>query len=175
MAGKSTDQYANMASIEIVESAANTLTYKKLETGVALFEKVAWIIHRIEYFMDINAALYNATGDVLGVALCAANSITSILDDAAFANPILIDIALITRVDLGAAASGFFELKPLVKDFSSLPGGGLIVPPAPLYGAAQGVGLTGATTSLLKIFYTIKDLSPDDYWQLVEARRTLSA
>jgi hypothetical protein len=166
------DKFANQAVITVTESAANTLTFKKLETGVSLFEKVAWVIHRIEWFMNnFGPGTFNTSGDILLLALTVANNMTTIaLDD-----PQVLDMLRVAREDYGTAASGIITHHPIVKDFSSLPGGGLIVPPNPLYAAAVGTGLAGATTSLVKLFYTTYPLAADDYWELVDSRRMIAS
>ena len=164
-----------MATITVTESAANTLTFKKLETGMSLFEKYAWIISRIEYFFTFNGTLFNATADTLAVAVTTSNVRTTIMTSATFTDVSVLDMIQVTRTDLGAAATGMMSILPLVKDFSSLPGGGIISPPAPLYGAAEGSGLVSATTTIIKMYYTVLELGTDDYWELVEARRLLTA
>jgi hypothetical protein len=157
----------------VVESAANTLTYKKLETGFSLFDKQAWIIHRIEYVLDER---FNSTADTLDVALCSANTRASIADNGAFTDPAILDKVKWIRTDLGAAATGILYTQPqIVKDFTNLPGGGLIVPPTPIYGAAQGTGLAAATTNIIRFFYTVIELSTDQFWELVESRRSVTA
>lgn len=173
--GKMQDKFANIASIAVTESAANTLTYKKLETGVSMFEKYAWIINRVDYFFDPAAANFNGTGDTLAIALMANNVRTSIQTSATFQDMAVLDMIWVSRQDYGAAATAILHYSPFTKDFSSLPGGGLIVPPAPLYGAAQGSGLVSAATVVIKMYYTILELATDEYWELVEARRLLSA
>lgn len=172
MPGKTpTDSFANQAVLTLTESAANTLTFKKLETGVSLFDKVAWIIHRIEYFFYTAAANFNHDTDNLKLGLCTSNTITSLsLTDAN-----ILDLLEVARIDYGAAASGMLVMRPHFKDFTNLPGGGLIVPPSPLYGACQGSGLVSATTSYLKFYYTVKELATEEYWELVEARRIIAS
>lgn len=175
MAGPKAEMYPNVATIELTESAANTLTYVQLQTGVSMQEKVAWIIHRIEYYLDLLSGTLNTDGDSLTVALLNSNRFTTIASAVTYKDPAWIDGAIARRVDLGAAASGFLTIAPMVKDFTNLPGGGMLIPPIPVFGAIQGVGLGAAGHSLMKLFYTVKTLSTDEYWELVEARRTLSA
>lgn len=173
MATKKGDSYANMATIVVQESAANTLTYKKLETGFSLFDKQAWIIHRIEYVMDEK---FNSTADTLDIALCCANTRTTIADLATFTDPTILDKVKMIRTDIGVAASGFYYTQPqIVKDFTNLPGGGLICPPTPMYGAAQGTGLSAASSSIIRFFFTVVELSAEQYWELVESRRSVTA
>lgn len=170
MAGE--DKFANYAIISVVESAANTLTFKKLETGISLNEKVAWIINRVEYLSNqINATIFNATGDSLDFGMSLSNAFTT----PNLAENTIIDCNKFTRIDIGASASGEMQLQPWVKDFSALPGGGIIVPPTPLYLYAMGTGLTGVAAMTARIHYTLKTLKIDEYWELVEARRVLSS
>jgi len=172
---RATDKFANIASITLQESAANTLTFAKLETGVALFEKMAWIIHRLEilYSTDI-ASVFNANADFTLVALCATNQITSIAGGATITNPAILYGRKFSRVDFGTAASGFVREEPFVVDFSTLPGGGLIVPPNPIYGAIQGNSEAAAALVYLRLYYTQYALAESEYWELVEARRIIS-
>lgn len=172
---KGQDMFANMATIVCTESAANTLTYKKLETSIGTFDKIAWVVHRIEYHMFSTFADFNTTADNVMVAFMTGNTRSTLQTSAMFTDPQVLDCMQITRLDLGAAASGMLIMHPIVKDFTSLPGAGLIIPPAPLYGAVQGSGMANPTTIVLRIYYTVKELATDEYWELVEARRLLTA
>lgn len=172
MAVEQKDKFANQAMIRCVESAANTLTFKKLETGISLFDKVAWVISRIEYLLSMATyGYFNSTADVLAFGLTTVDTLTT-LD---IANSAVLDYNYIGRIDLGTAASGGFFFQPFVKDFAALPGGGLIVPPNPIYLAGVGTGLSTASTIVAKMFYTQIVLKPEEFWELVEARRMISA
>lgn len=166
------DKFANYAIITCLESAPNTLTFKKLETGISITEKVAWIIHRIEYFLGaIAAAQFNADQDAQVFGLSVSN---------AFATPQLtentiLDLNSLIRVDLGAAATGSWERQPYTKDFTQLPSGGLLVPPTPLYLFNKGTSLVAASTVTARLHYTTRALVVDEYWELVESRRVLES
>ena len=171
--GKRIDSFANLATIQVTETAANTLTYRKLDTGFSLFEKVAWIIHRIEYVIDER---FNGTGDTMDVALMTANTRTTIADNATFTDASVIDKIKWVRTDIGVAATGLYYVQPqIVKDFTNLPGGGLIVPPTSIYAGAQGTGCASAGTNTVRFFFTVKELQEAEYWQLVESRRSVSS
>ena len=166
------DTFANYAIIYVAESAANTLTFKKLETGISIHDKMAWIFNRIEYSISqAFSALFNGTGDDLRFGFSVANSWTS----ATHVEESIIDFNKIVREDIGAAASGLYQVSPVIKDFSTLPGGGLMVPPVPLYLWAVGTGLAAAATVTARISYTARAVSIDEYWELVEARRVISS
>jgi hypothetical protein len=165
------DTFANQAVITATESAANTLTFKKLETGVSLFDKVAWIIHRIEYFFFMNATNWNGADDNLSMAIVAANNLTAL----SLTDPNVLDLFQVSRQDYGTAASMVPGFRPTVKDFATLPGGGLITVPNPIYGAVQGSGLVAAQTVYIKFFYSVLELKVEQYWELVEARRIIAS
>ena len=74
----------------------------------------------------------------------------------------------------GTPANFAFMDIPIVVDFSTLPGGGIIVPPNPLYLAAKGLGLGAAQSVSVRFWYTNIALKPEEYWELVESRRIIS-
>ena len=164
-------QFANQALLNLIESAANTLTFLKLETGISISEKIAWIVSRVEYFTTFNAAIFDASGDHLAFGLSVGNAFAapSVLERA------ILDFNDIAREDLGAAASGIFSKTPYLKDYSTLPRGGLLVPPAPFYAWCKGTGLTAAATIHVRLYYTTLTLTTEDYWELVESYRPLTA
>jgi hypothetical protein len=165
------DQFANLAVITVAEAVAGTLAFKKLETGISLFEKLAWILHRVEYEYDVNATQFNTSGDAMECGLSTSDQISSI----ASTNAAVIDRFRCMRADYGTAASSYLFTSPFVKDFTNLPGGGIIVPPNPLYAFVKGTGLAAVAGYTIRIFYTNKPLEPDQFWELVEARRIISA
>lgn len=172
MAKQQSDKFANQAVITVTESAINTLTFKKLETGISLFEKMAWLIARMEYYVfDLSGTQFNAAADSLEIALTATDQLSAI----PLTNAAVLDYLKYTRSDIGAAASGYISPQPYVKDFSTLPGGGLLVPPNPLYLAAKGTSLVAVSTVTAKILYTNYELSTEEYWELVESRRIISS
>lgn len=168
----STDQFANQAIISMVESAANTLTFKKLESGISISDKVAWVINRVEYFSsDFQDTNFNGKDDLALFGLSVSNSWSA----ATLTETTIIDFNAVYRRDFGTAATGLFQTMPIVKDFSQLPGGGILVPPVPLYGWVSSSGVVNAITVVARLWYTLLTLTVDQYWELVEARRIISA
>lgn len=164
------DMYTSQALLSPTESGANTLTFEKLETGLSVYDKVGWIIARIEWSLSsATLALFNGTTDVLNVALTMSNNLSSLSVD----DPANIIMRRWQRTDLGTAASGW--IKPLlhVDDFSTLPGGGLLTLPSPLYGAILGQGLSGAAECFIRLFFQAVELSESDYFNLIQARQLL--
>jgi hypothetical protein len=171
MASKSVlDVYANMAVATVTESAANTLTFKKIETGISFDRQVAWVINRLEFTLgSILAANFNGDGDGLEYGLSIANSWSTVT----LSELSIIDYNSYQRADYGAAASAIFHRQPFQKDFSSLPGGGMIIAPSPLYFWSKGTGLVSATNNSCRIYYTILELDGAAALELFQARRAI--
>jgi len=167
MANLKTDKYANKLYGTVTETGANTLTYSEIKTNVSIFDKVAWIIHRLEWYLaatELDKLL--GLGDSITMALTASDKAAALaLNDAS-----VIDLMTINHKDLTAV--GFSDYPtPFIRDFSGLPGGGLIVSPRPLYLAAKGVSLASAVTAQCRGFFTVLELSADEYLELVDFYR----
>lgn len=171
MATKKIDQFANIAALLLTESVVNTQTSVKFNFPFSIMDKMGLVINRIEYWVR-GLSYLNTAGDGVTFALTAASSVNDIYDQS---DPNIIDNMRVTRVDYGAAASGELDYTPFIKDLSTLPGGGLLVAPNPLYGMIEGSGLSSAGYGWIKLFYTYMELAPDEYWQLVESRRIISS
>lgn len=170
MAKKVLDQYANVAAIDLIESAANTLTVAKFAFPFSIMDKMALLLSRIEYeFANLNT-VFAATADQMMAGVATQDNVDLTSPTASS----LVDVMKLTRTDFGAAATGILTVQPLIKDFSNLPGGGLLVAPNPLYGAIMGVSAAAAGRVKIRMFYTYLELATDEYWQLVESRRIIS-
>lgn len=173
MASKSgISQYASPAVFVVTETAANTLTYEKLETGLSIYDHIGWVIQRAEMIpANGDYALFNTAGDGLVVSLLMSNALTAaqLLPE----NPALYMQWGLVRVDWGTAAAADIVETCYVKDYTGLEGGGMLVLPNPLYVGVYGVGLSGAATVTLKLWYKAIELSDQDYFNLVQSRQLL--
>jgi hypothetical protein len=152
-------------------SAANTLTFASVQAGVGIMDRVAWILHRIEYYFSV-ACLneLQATTDTLDVALTVSNQLTSLS---------LRDPNIITMIDLvplvhGAATSTELQQQPYIREFMELPNNGILIIPAPLYIGMVTAGFVSAYTCTARYFYTQIELGDADYLSLVQSRRLIS-
>lgn len=163
------DEFVNQAYLAVTESGTNTLTFSKLETGISIHEKVGWVIARVDYSLPISSGNFTAEGDGVLFGLSTSDAIAAV----SLGSSAVIDYNEITRRDMGTAASGIVMVQPFTKDFSKLPGGGILVPPNPLFTWVQGVSLAGAMALKARMFYTVKQLKLEDFWELVELRRMI--
>jgi len=167
------DEFANIAYLAVTEAAANTITFNELALSTNLMErKFALVIHRAEFFLTVAAQkLLLDEDDVINVALTLTNTLTAlnVLD-----RPELLFNHMYGLGRYGVAASGFQRDRPTTRDFSKLPGGGLLVPGDRLYIAIQGTSLASAAAAVMRLYYTVRDLDVSQYWELVEARRIMT-
>lgn len=172
MAKTSGIEYANIAAVKCVESAANTLTFKKFDTQTSVMSKIAWLINRIDIFIDVSATQWNANLDSVSMALTRSNLMTSLID---LTEGAILWNAFIQRTDIGTSATSWFLREPFVYDFSTLPGGGLLTPPTPLYAAVAGVSCTAANTMYMRLYYQPIEMQGEEFWQLVESVRIIGS
>lgn len=164
---KMKDEFSNKAYGTVTESAANTLTFSEVRTNISIFEKVAWVIHRIEWHLtQATYGLLADGSDNLNLALTGSDAIASL----GLEIPAVIDLYNVFRVH--ASGVGFaFNTMPLVRDLSSLPGGGLIVAPRPLFVAIHGESLLSAATAEVRFYFTQRALAADEYLDLIDFYR----
>jgi len=167
MAGASKDKFANKFFGYSLESAANTLTFREIQTNVDMMSKRAWVLHKLEWFfspVDLDKLI--AGQDRISAALVSSDKLTA-LD---LNSPGVIDL-----IDFGilfaSAVGQSFYTQPFTRDLTGLPGGGLIVAPRPLYVAVKGTSLGSAVTANVRGYYTNLDMSADEYLELVDFYR----
>lgn len=158
------DKYANMMYSTATESAANTLTFEQIDVGVSMFDKVGFLIHRIEWFQWWAQLLAN--NDAIEFGLSASNSWST--SDSSEAS--IITFRKAKAVPFGTAGNMEIVHDPIVDDFSMLPGGGHLITPKPLYIYVVGSGLAAAGVVKARIFFTIVKMKPDEYFELLESR-----
>jgi len=163
------DVFVNQAYLSVTEATPNTLTFAKLETGISIHEKVGWLISRIDYSTSIDSANFAASDDSVSFGMSTSDAIVA----ATLAESAVIDYNSVVRIDWGTAASAQILRQPFQKDFSNLPGGGILVPPNPIFIWVRGSNLTGAIGMVARMFYTVRQLKTEDFWELVELRRMI--
>lgn len=164
------DQYANKAYGSVTESAANTLTFSEITTNVNIFDKVAWVLTRIEWYLNqATLGLILDSADHLEIGLTASNGITSLsLSEAA-----VIDVLDYQRLQATSVGFSYFDM-PLVRDFGTMPGGGLIIAPRPLYVAAKGTSLASAASAECRFYFQQFEMAADEYLELIDFYRIVS-
>lgn len=165
--GKTRESFANKFYGTVTESAANTLTFAEIQTNVDVFAKIAWVLHRLEWnFQVAVGTMFQGNADRVRMAITSSDNITDLELD----NPAVIDRADIEMRESTAVGFSFFY-RPFIRDFASLPGGGIIMAPRPLFVGVHGVSLVAAATVEVRGYFTKRDLTADEYLELVDFYR----
>ena len=164
---KKTDLFANKFYGTVTESAANTLTFAEIPTNVDVFAKKAWVLHKLEWYQPpADRGLIVNSDDAIRLALCSSNKLPALaLGDAG-----VIDLFELNAIPYSAIGTPIYN-QPHLRDFSSLPGGGLIIAPRPLYIAVQGVSIAQVAHGAVRGYFTAVDLNADEYLELVDFYR----
>lgn len=167
MASK-TDKFVNVLSQTITQSAVNTITFQEINVGLNIFDKVGMIIHQVRVAVataSMNEMLVN--GDVFRFSIVTSNLLTSITLE----QPAVVDSFNLNVIPHGTPASAEIQKNPFIIDYTSLPGGGLLVTPRPLYLALDTSGFSAVASASVRFFFTVVDLKPEEYFELLEARQ----
>ena len=161
------DSYSNKGYGSVTESGAGVLTFSEIQTNVSIFEKVAWVIQRIEWYLaQATVTLLVDSADHLECALVASNSVASL----GLEIPGVIDVVDLQRYQ--ASGVGFtYQVMPWIRDFSNLPGGGLIIAPRPLFLAILGTSLATPASVECRFYFTQKILRAEEYLELIDFYR----
>lgn len=163
------DAYENIMTQQIDIAVADTLAFEELQVGLNLFDKVGMVLSRLEYIVPATVlALMTTAGDNITMALTNNNQMASLNS----VDQHVIDAVTVHRSDMGTAATGVFWVNPLIHDFSTMHGGGLLVAPKPLFGAINTSGLGTATGVFfqLRLYMTLVSLTDADYLELLQTR-----
>jgi len=172
---KALDRYSQVAYIGLTCSAANTLTFKKLDviTGALLGAKqYGLLIERAEvYYSSLTLQDLDDDGDRVQFALTVSDS-PSTLD---VSRPEILFNAEILRVNAGTPAAVWFYDRPIVRDFTGITGGGILVPADRIYGGLTSAGMTIVATASCRLWYTVIELDTGSYLELLQSRTMLSS
>ncbi len=159
------DIYSNILYNEVNESAANTITFEEIKMGLNLFDKVALLISRIEWYQWWR--FLAATTDEISFGLSSSDgwSVPTPKENS------IIGYHTMTVTDYGTAGNNRIWHEPMVDDYSTLPGKGILITPTPLFSWVRGQNLGSAGTIRLRVYFTVVKLKPEEYLELLETRQ----
>lgn len=157
-----TDQYTNLASSEVTESAAGTLTLVELLTGISLGGGIGMLIDQIDYqFSAAALELVVAASDSLSAGWFTSNAPTAFdLNDRRQIHQMSVSQALV-----GAVVSQTHFIQPFTFSFSPA----MIFANPRLYLAIRGLNLAAVGFVVSRIYFRYIPLTPQQYLELAEA------
>ena len=172
---KMSDKYPQFMVPSVTQSAADTLTFGRVNVGMSLFDYAGFIISRIEYFPGrtaINLLTNNAVE--LNIALTGSNSIANLAIEKAQ----VYDKITLSSAEVGTPADQFIgglQAQPYVHDYSNFEAGGVLVPAQDLYIACDSTSLGTAVTVSARVYFRVIKLQAADYVELAQRLRVLSS
>ncbi len=164
MAKRNEDRFTNLASGDVTETAANTLTYGELITGISLGVGIGMLIDEIDYLIGAGALDdLVAVGDTINAAWFTSNAPTAIeLSDRRLIHMMRMNFPPTVGTPASASAP---IVQPKVYQFFPA----MIVAAPRIYFGVQGVSLAAAARVQSRIFFRYVDLSTQEYLELAEA------
>lgn len=165
------DLYDQFMVMKVTQTGANVLTFGQVTLGMSLFDYAGLVISRVEYSPGRSAyGELIVTVDMLQLAICGSDGIA----DLAVTRPEVYDY-----VNLGVAVSGTpasFQVMtdPIIHDFSTMKGGGLLVPAQNIFLGMDSTGFAALQSATARVYFTVKALSASDFIELVQRLRVLS-
>lgn len=163
--------YATFMNVAITEAVAGTLIQEKIESGMSMYDRVGWVLNRIEWMVPIATLnLLLDQNDAISFGIATSGTLGSLSDT----DPNIINRNRIGVSDFGTPANAVKEEMPIINDFSTMPGGGILVLPNPLYVFLQSVSIASAATVNMRAWFISVNLNEDDYFLLAQARMLLN-
>ena len=163
------DRYANIATFNVTESAAGTLTFAELRTNAGIDASrrraTAILVDEIDYFPNrATAALMTTAGDDQLFGLTISDGVTDLQD---MSDSRILHSARITRVDWGTAGSAQFEYAPLVFQFFPP----LITAERSIYLGLESAGLASASNLRARMYYRTVEITDGEFLEIAEVFR----
>jgi len=157
------DKYQSIATIAVTESAANTITFSALTTGLGFGTKRGMLIDAVEFHLtpgSLNLILDEADQATLGLTV--SSGVTDLTD--------FTDRRIITMIQLDQLNSGTPANAQLIKmPMTSLLGTqGLPIAETSLFLGVAGVSLATALSARCRIFFRYIDLTDRDILEIAQ-------
>jgi len=161
----SKDVFVNRALVGMTMSAANTVTFEQIRFGVGLFQGVALLLHRISYYLEhASWAELVADSDYCSMGITVRDDLSSLTPT----NLNLVDVVDMDTCIVGTVVGIDHVVRPIISDFSRMPGGGLLLPANPIYLAMSSAGFAAAGVCRAVLYFTFKQLADKDYLELLQ-------
>lgn len=161
---KQTDKFANVAAVGVTESAAGTMTFAEMTTGVALGRQTGILIDQLDYYVDTTSLeRLLATQDAIEIGWFSSNSMSSfnVADRRQ-----LHQISITQGTIIGTPASGgTIHISPMVYQFFPP----MIIAAPRLFLGVLGTSIAQVLTIQSRMYFRYIDLSPQEYIELAEA------
>lgn len=156
------DQYENIATIAVSESAPGTVTYGELQTGLGLRTKQGMVIDAIHYFIEASVInLMLDESDSINFGITISTGVTNLLLSG---DRRIIHSGQLGQANSGAPASAQVLLSPFVFEFMH----GIPIAEASIFLGGQGISLASAVSITCRIFFRYVDLTDREILEIAQ-------
>jgi len=157
------DRFANRVGLVVTESAANTITFQELVTGVGFNTKKGMLIDQLDYYIPAaTIALLVAAADKVQIGITSSTGVPDLED---VVDSRILHSFSFERFNFGTPASATFFTQPYTHQFFP----SMIHAHVRMYLAVQGVSLATAATARLRMLWRFIDLNANEIAELVQA------
>ncbi len=161
MAKRPDDRYTNLASVTVTMSAANTMTFVELLTGISIGQGMGMIIDQIDYFpYSTTLTQMTANSDQITMGWTTSNELTAL----ALNDRRVLHMSEFSRHDFGTAASAQFIQMPGEHQFFPP----LIIAAPRLYFGVNTAGFASAAVVASRLYFRYIELTSQEYLELAE-------
>lgn len=167
------DKFAQLAYIDVDIPDGGELTYQLLQIAQYSVNapKLGIILHRWE--VDFSDFFGHANSKGAGTWDCSvALTISNLMSSIHYRYPEVLQV-LDKFLSYSTAVGRIWDKSIERLDWTNLPGGGILIPADRLYLAAQCDDVDAVVTITSRIWYTVVELTAQDYLELVEQRTIL--
>lgn len=162
------DKYVNVLLHECTMSGIDTLTYSEINIGLSTFDRIGLMLHRASFYPSASTiANFEGDADFIQLAITGSNAPTDIGSDE---RSVFAKVESFLNFQGTPATIGVYHF-PMDIDLTGMPGGGLLIPPRPLYFAAMTNGFGAAGVFYLRMYFTTVQLRDTEYFELLETFR----
>lgn len=173
MAVKGSDERIQVGTLHVKQAVTDSTTWARLDviTGAILGAKqYGLVIERIEYYPTedlLNDAMMGSRSFSLGFSTDPGLTLMDPMD------PRIVDVAGMQTFLIGSTVNGLsmsYTSFPLMKDFTALSGGGILVPADRVYFGLASSGLGAAQEAMARMWFRTIELNAQGYLELLQMR-----
>ena len=155
------DKYANILTVGLATSAANTITFKEINLGISLAQRMGIVIDQVDYYLATSdLATLSAAGDCIAAGLTSNQNPTDLFD--------LTDRRILHAASFHGqeSTSGYrYTQLPFTKQFFPP----IIYAGPSLYFAVDSDSLASVTGEVqARVYYRFIDITAQEYLELAE-------
>lgn len=157
------DRFSNLASLNVGETAAGTIAFGEMQTGISLGKGIGMLIDQIDYFFQVaDLELIIGSGDAIYAGLATSDQASLAFSDRRMIH--MMGVHGPPPIGTPASGSALFT-QPFPYQFFPP----MIVANPRLYAAVIGASLASTVAVIMRLYFRYIELETKEYLELAEA------